>query len=137
MSVLYVVRKKTFRIKGILKSLYFLVPKSLQKKGVNESQLANELSELSSLSSGDVVSVLKLLSKQIVKHIKNGRTVTINGLGTFYLAISRAVQNLPKNVHQRKYDRTAFVSAQMMKLKSKCVIATSNGCPDLFFEIKK
>jgi len=102
MSVLYVVRKKTFRIKGILKSLYFLVPKSLQKKGVNESQLANELSELSSLSSGDVVSVLKLLSKQIVKHIKNGRTVTINSLGTFYLAISSGGTESPEECTPKK-----------------------------------
>lgn len=88
MTVLYVARKKTFKIKGILKSLYFIVPKALQKKGITEKELANELAELSSLSPGDTVSVLRLLPKQIVKHIKNGRTVTIDGLGTFYLAVS-------------------------------------------------
>ncbi|NDV59751.1 HU family DNA-binding protein [Bacteroides sp. 519] len=117
MPVLYVARKKTFSIKGILKSLYFIVPKALQKKGVSENELADSLAELSSLSPGDVLSVLRLLPAQIAKEIKNGRTVTIDGLGTFYIAVSSdgaetPEECKPKNI--RSY-RVCFRADDTMK----------------------
>ena len=64
------------------------MPSAIQNKGVSEKQLAEDLHDNSSLSAGDVLSVLEQLPKAIARHMKEGRTVTIRGLATFYPALS-------------------------------------------------
>ena len=81
MPINYVVRKKKDQSGNEVKELYYAVPSAIQNKGVSEKQLAEDLHDNSSLSAGDVLSVLKQLPKA-------GRTVTIRGLGTFYPALS-------------------------------------------------
>lgn len=51
---------------------------------VDTDTVAKKLSGLSSLSVGDVVSVLKLLGGVIGDYMNNGRSVKLEGLGTFY-----------------------------------------------------
>ena len=79
MPINYVVRKKKDQSGNEVKELYYAVPSAIQNKGVSEKQLAEDLHDNSSLSAGDVLSV---------RHMKEGRTVTIRGLGTFYPALS-------------------------------------------------
>ena len=86
MPINYVVRKKKDQSGNEVKELYYAVPSAIQNKGVSEKQLAEDLHDNSSLSAGDVLSVLEQLPKAIARHMKEGRTVTIRGLGTFYRA---------------------------------------------------
>ena len=75
MPINYVVRKKKDQSGNEVKELYYAVPSAIQNDN-------------SSLSAGDVLSVLEQLPKAIARHMKEGRTVTIRGLGTFYPALS-------------------------------------------------
>ena len=90
MAINYSVRKKVDKSGKKAKELYYAVPKALQSRGdgIDEVQLAKDLEKLSSLSAGDVLSVLELLSGRIAHHLSNGRTVNIRGLGTFFAGIS-------------------------------------------------
>ena len=88
MPINYVVRKKKDQSGNEVKELYYAVPSAIQNKGVSEKQLAEDLHDNSSLSAGDVLSVLEQLPKAIARLMKEGRTVTIRGLGTFYPALS-------------------------------------------------
>lgn len=90
MAINYSVKKKVFKSGDGFKSRYFAVPKSMQRRGdaVDERDLALEMEHISSLSAGDVLSVLELLSGRIAENLKNGRTVNIRGLGTFFVGIS-------------------------------------------------
>lgn len=51
---------------------------------VDTDTVAKKLSGMSSLSVGDVLSVLKLLGGVISDYMNNGRSVKLEGLGTFY-----------------------------------------------------
>lgn len=117
MAIFYIPRKKVFKIGGVLKTLYYAIPKALQKKGVTQNQLANELAERSSLSSGDVLSVLEQLPKRIAGHLKDGRTITIDGLGTFYIAISSDGAETPEECRPEKIRsyRVCFRADDRMK----------------------
>lgn len=90
MAINYSVKKKVYKSGEEFKELYFAVPKAIQSRGdgVDERDLALEMERISSLSAGDVLSVLELLSGRIARHLRDGRTVNIHGLGTFFVGIS-------------------------------------------------
>ena len=90
MSINYAVTKKVDKSKGIAKERYYATTRALQKKPVNSVQIANQLAERSSLQNGDVLSALTQLSDIIAAHLKEGRTVSIDGLGNFYPSITRS-----------------------------------------------
>ena len=89
MSINYSIRKKVDKTKKEVKELYYAVPVAVQSRGgINEVELAEDIHDQSSLSAGDVLSALEQLPNIIARHLKDGRTVTIRGLGTFYPALS-------------------------------------------------
>ena len=90
MAINYSVRKKVYKSDNEAKELYYAVPKAVQKRGrgIDEAHLAKELANRSSLTSGDVLSVLEQITGKIAEHLKEGRTVNIRGLGTFFIAIT-------------------------------------------------
>lgn len=96
MTVLYVARKKVDKSGDTPKVLYYATPQSLQNKSISERVLADQLAEDSSLTSGDVLSTLNQLPKKIAEHLKDGRTITIHGLGTFYLSLTSKGVETPK-----------------------------------------
>lgn len=98
MPVSYVARKKVDKSGETPQERYYAIAKAMQKRGqgITARELANELAEDSSLTSGDVLSTLEQLPKKIVKHLKMGRTVTIQGLGTFSLALGSEGANTPE-----------------------------------------
>ena len=60
-------------------------PKSVTiGRPVDTDTVAKKLADQSSLSVGDVLSVLKLLGGVIGDYMNNGRSVKLEGLGTFY-----------------------------------------------------
>ena len=54
---------------------------------VDTDQVAKKLADLSSLSVGDVLSVLKLLGGVLGDYMNQGRSVKLEGVGTFYYTI--------------------------------------------------
>ena len=115
MPINYVVRKKKDQSGNEVKELYYAVPSAIQNKGVSEKQLAEDLHDNSSLSAGDVLSVLEQLPKAIARHMKEGRTVTIRGLGTFYPALSSEGCETPEEgalcpCHDRPYQRQSLAA---------------------------
>lgn len=57
-------------------------------KPITTKEIANRLAALSSLSTGDVISVLDLLGGVMGDYMNQGRTVKLNGIGTFYYTIN-------------------------------------------------
>ena len=53
-------------------------------KPVQTNQVANRLADLSALSPGDCFSMLKNLGKVLGDFMNSGRTVKLEGVGTFY-----------------------------------------------------
>ena len=102
MPINYVVRKKKDQSGNEVKELYYAVPSAIQNKGVSEKQLAEDLHDNSSLSAGGVLSVLEQLPKAIARHMKEGRTVTIRGLGTFYPALSSEGCETPRRMYAQQ-----------------------------------
>ena len=64
---------------------YHPVLKSVQS--INEDYIARELAEKSSLSEGDVMSIITNLFKMLPKELAHGRTVRLGSLGTFSLTV--------------------------------------------------
>ena len=56
-------------------------------KPVTTKEVAKKLADLSSLSTGDVLSVLDLLGGVMGDFMNSGRTVKLDGVGTFYYTI--------------------------------------------------
>lgn len=106
MSINYAIRKKTDKTKGEVKELYYAVPCAVQDKGIDELKLAEDIHETSALSPGDVLSVLEQLPRIIARHLKDSRTVTIRGLGTFYPALSSEGFETPEECTPNKVKLT-------------------------------
>ena len=102
MSINYAVTKKVDKSKGVVKERYYATTRALQKKPVNSVQIANQLAERSSLQNGDVLSALTQLSDIIAAHLKEGRTVSIDGLGNFYPSITSEAVDKPEECTANK-----------------------------------
>ena len=89
MSIFYLIRKKVFPSKGEKKTLWFAVQKKLQKKGGHtEKHLAHILASRTSFKQGEVQGMLIELVKVIEETLRDGKSVTIDGLGTFQTALT-------------------------------------------------
>lgn len=102
MSINYAVTKKVDKSKGVVKERYYATTRALQKKPVNSVQIANQLAERSSLQNGDVLSALTQLSDIIAAHLKEGRTVSIDGLGNFYPSITSEAVDKPGRMYRQQ-----------------------------------
>lgn len=75
-------------------------------KPVTTREVAQRLADLSSLSTGDVRSVLELLGGVLGDFMNSGRTVKLDGVGTFYYTIDASGNGV---------DTPEEVSAQQVK----------------------
>ena len=78
---------------------------SLKKvQTIDLDYIANELAEKSSISKGDVISIITNLTDLVPKELSNGRTVNLGKLGTFWL-----------NISSKGYDNEQEVSPEAIK----------------------
>lgn len=77
-------------------------------KPVTTKEVAKKLADLSSLSTGDVISVLNLLGGVIGDLMNQGRTVKLDGVGTFFYTIDTAGNGVdtPEEVNANQINRT-------------------------------
>lgn len=88
MPINYVVTKKVDKTQGTVKERYYACTRAMQKKPIDSVHIAEELAARSSLQNGDAMSVLVQLSDIIADHLREGRTVSISGLGNFYPTVT-------------------------------------------------
>ncbi len=98
MSINYVVRKKVDKTGEKEKIRYYAMNRAVQGKGkgVNEEDLAHALHAQSSLSKGDAMSVFAQLPDLIARFLREGRTVTISKIGTFYPSVTSEGYETPE-----------------------------------------
>lgn len=82
----YVVRSKTNKISKEGEVLYYAVP--VLTGQINQNDLAMEMCEMSALSEGDALSAFNLLKRLMQKHLSHGKSVRLEGIGTFYVSAS-------------------------------------------------
>lgn len=75
-------------------------------KPVTTREIAQKIAALSSLSEGDVLSVLNLLGPVMGDSMNSGRTVKLDGMGTYYYTI---------NAEKNGVDTKEEVSAKQIK----------------------
>ena len=63
-------------------------------KAVTTKEVANRLADLSALSPGDCYSMLGNLGKVLGEFMNSGRTVKLDGVGTFYYTANTAGQGV-------------------------------------------
>ena len=89
MSIFYLVTKKVFPMLGEKSEQWFAVQRKLQKKGgATNRELADRLSEYTSFNRGDIQGILTELPNVMAQLLQEGRSVTIDGLGTFQTALT-------------------------------------------------
>lgn len=121
MPINYVVTKKVDKSKGVTKELYYAATRALQRKPVNSNRISEQLAERSSLQNGDALSVLSQLSDIIAEHLREGRTVSIDGLGNFYPSITSEGVETPEEctASKVKLSRICFKAAPVLMRKVK------------------
>lgn len=78
---LYVVRPKVDKSSEEEKTRYYGVP--VLSGTVTEDDLAREISERSSLTPADVLAAISSISDLMQKHLSDGRSVNLKGIGIF------------------------------------------------------
>lgn len=80
MPVLYV-PKQAAKANSAGKKLFY--PRIQLTGNVNTDQVAREIAQLSSLTSGDVKNVIDNLVTVVARHLQSSESVTLNGFGSF------------------------------------------------------
>ncbi|HJD75537.1 HU family DNA-binding protein [Bacteroides reticulotermitis] len=127
MAVPYVVRKKADLTSGERKELWYAVPKKVQERGgVKSKDLALWMEKTSGFHHGQIEGMLSELAYNIQHLLSLGKSVTIDGLGTFQTALTSPGFEHPEQVTPGKVSvsRVYFVAqpefSRAVK-KIKCV----------------
>ena len=88
-----------------------LYPAVVVKETITTDHIVKELSKHSAYSAGCVVGVLQEVSDAIVAHLRQGKNVRLDGLGTFSLALSS------REVTDRKEIRAASVRIKKVNFR--------------------
>ena len=88
-----------------------LYPAVVVKETITTDHIVKELSKHSAYSAGCVVGVLQEVSDAIVAHLRQGKNVRLDGLGTFSLALSS------REVTDRKEIRAASVKIKKVNFR--------------------
>ena len=122
------------KIKQKINGLWY--PKSVTVgKPVTTDQVADRLAQISTVSRSDTYAVLKDLSSVLADYMAQGRTVKLDGVGTFYytaIANGQGVDSLDKvTANQIKGVRVRFIPET--KRTSSGQIATRSLVADEIF----
>lgn len=86
MAVNYVRVKRTINVGNNPGEKYMV--QLLRREAIPMEQIAEQIANASSLTKGDIMSVLQNLQEQILGHVLNGASVRLDLLGTFSPRIS-------------------------------------------------
>ena len=100
-----------------------LYPAVVVRETITTDHIVKELSKHSAYSAGCVVGVLQEVSDAIVAHLRQGKNVRLDGLGTFSLALSS------REVTDRKEIRAASVKIKKVNFRSGCDRKQTSSVP--------
>ena len=107
MPVLYV-PKQAAKANSAGKKLFY--PRVQLTGNVNTDQVAREIAQLSSLTSGDVKNVIDNLVTVVARHLQSSESVTLNGFGSFRYTLVKdsegvetAEEVTPSQLHPRQH----------------------------------
>ena len=86
MPVIYVPQQSS-KANQAGKKLFY--PRVQLTGNVNTDQVAREIAELSSLTTGDVKNVIDNLVTVVARHLRSSESVTLNGFGSFRYTMKR------------------------------------------------
>lgn len=92
MAVLYKTIQSTMKTKDGQKLFH---PRTVHIATVGTPQLAREVAEYSSLSTGDVKNTIDNMVTVMTKHLQSSESVTVDGLGTFSLIMRSKGKGAP------------------------------------------
>lgn len=90
----YVVRKKIDKSGEKEITRYYGIP--VTSGQIDEDYLANEICARCSLTAGDVLAAVSALSDVMQNHLRNGRTVSLKGIGLFSVSASSQGSDTPE-----------------------------------------
>jgi len=106
-------------------------------KAVTTDQIADQLSTLSTVTRGDTYAVIKNLGTVLANYMAQGRTVKIDGIGTFYYTASstkRGVQKIEDvSASQITSVRVRYIP-EVRRNSSRQVITRSMVDSNIFWE---
>lgn len=90
--------------------LYY--PRVVSSSNLSTQEIAEEMAQMSSLSTGDVKNLLDTLSQVVQRNLMKGHSVTLDGMGRFYASIKsrRGGAENPEDVMPTKADLTVRFS---------------------------
>ena len=111
----YVVRAKINPQEKGDPAKYYAVAKKVSN--ITLDDIAKEIEKRSSLTRGDILSVLSNLVEVIPLFLRNGNSVSLGDFGTFRLTLQGEGKNTPEEVNARsvKKVRTVFISGTGLK----------------------
>lgn len=92
MAVLYKTIQSTMKTKDGQKLFH---PRTVHIATIGTPQLAREVAEYSSLSTGDVKNTIDNMVTVMTKHLQSSESVTVDGLGTFSLIMRSKGKGAP------------------------------------------
>lgn len=127
------------------KKLFY--PRVVLTGNVNTEQVAKEIAELSSLTTGDAKNVIDNLVIVMTRHLQASESVTLNGLGTFRLSMKSTMNGvedatkvsatqaslLVRFLPAAKRNLDGTVSTRSLVTGAKCVrfdLQDAEGTPD-------
>ncbi len=115
-TTLYVVRKKVDLTKEEKQVRYYAVP--ITSGQVSTADLAAIICERCSLTRADVLAAVSALSDVMQQHLRDGKTVMLNGIGLFSVSASSEGVELPEQCTPSKVkaQRVCFKADTEMRL---------------------
>ncbi|MFV0500568.1 MAG: HU family DNA-binding protein [Bacteroidales bacterium] len=105
MSKTYSFWKKVFTDKnGEKQEKYYACPKT--NNTITTEELADNISQATSLNAADVLSALRALSDQIVNGLQLGSNIKLDGIGTFGIGVSSPGYDKPEDINPREIKAT-------------------------------
>ena len=71
----------------LIKALALYRPRIVQKGIISTQNVIEDLAQLSALSKGDVASFLQDLSDTVLRYLRSGHSVDVDGIGRFHLSV--------------------------------------------------
>lgn len=107
--ILFSVFKSTLRDK---KGRQYYYPRVVSSSNLSTQEIAEEMAQMSSLSTGDVKNLLDTLAQVVQRNLMKGHSVTLDGMGRFYASIKsrKGGAENPEDVMPTKADLTVRFS---------------------------
>ncbi|MDR1846662.1 MAG: HU family DNA-binding protein [Bacteroidales bacterium] len=122
MAIKYAIRKKKFKdAEGETQELYFATAHRMDI--IKTDEIAKLIQEATSLNEADIYGALKALSQVLARQLKSGKSVKLDGVGTFSLSLTSKPSSTAANVPHKsvKVNKVCFKADRKLSEEVKNV----------------